>query len=92
MAELWTTHDLPGIHWDPADEPDDWDDRLDDPRLHDLRGQGLTATQLHTIQDTVCTEPAGHYRRETDPHAGPLIVGGRQIGGAAWDEPTGEQP
>lgn len=41
--------------------------------------------------DTVCTEPAGHYRREADPHAGPLIVGGRQIGGAAWDEPTGEQ-
>lgn len=48
MAELWTTRELPGIRWDPADEPDDdCDDRLDDPRLHDLRGQGLTVQQLH---------------------------------------------
>lgn len=30
---------------------DDWDLDPDDPRLHDLRGQGLTAVQLHTIID-----------------------------------------
>jgi hypothetical protein len=41
----------------------------------------------HLYPDTLCTEPAGHYRRDRDPHAGPLIVGGRERGGAAWDEP-----
>lgn len=30
---------------------DDWDIEPDDPRLRDLRGQGLTAVQLHTITD-----------------------------------------
>ncbi|MDH6610260.1 hypothetical protein M2164_005895 [Streptomyces sp. SAI-208] len=36
-----------------------WDDiEPDDPRLHDLRGQGLTAIQLHTITDI---EPEGGY-------------------------------
>lgn len=53
MAELWTTHELPGIRWDPDDEPDD--ELLDEARLHDLRGQGLTATQLHTIQEITIT-------------------------------------
>jgi hypothetical protein len=41
----------------------------------------------HLYPDTLCTEPAGHYRRDRDPHAGPLIVDGRERGGAAWDEP-----
>jgi len=27
------------------------DDEPDDPRLRDLRGQGLTAIQMHTITD-----------------------------------------
>jgi len=52
----------------------------------------VTATQLcgtphHRHPETLCTEPAGHYRRNTDPHAGPLILDGRACGGAAWDEP-----
>lgn len=42
--------------------------------------------------ETVCTEPSGHYRRERDPHAGPLIIDGRVCGGAAWDEPTDPTP
>lgn len=34
------------------DDDPDWDDGIDiDPRVHDLRGQGLTAIQLYTIQD-----------------------------------------
>ena len=37
--------------------------------------------------ETLCTEPAGHYRRDQNPHAGPLILDGRECGGAAWDEP-----
>lgn len=41
--------------------------------------------------ESVCTEPAGHYVRERDPHAGPLIINGEQCGGLAWDEPE-EQP
>lgn len=41
----------------------------------------------HDHPESVCTEPAGHYRRERDPHAGPLIIDGRQCGGVAWDEP-----
>ena len=36
----------------------DWDIEPDDPRLQDLRGQGLTAIQLHTITDI---EPEGGY-------------------------------
>ena len=38
--------------------------------------------------ESLCTEPAGHYVRERDPHAGPLIIDGVQRGGLAWDEPT----
>lgn len=38
-----------------------------------------------------CTEPAGHYVRDRDPHAAPLIIDGRERGGIAWDEPE-EQP
>jgi hypothetical protein len=33
-----------------ADE-DDWDIEPPDPRINDLRGQGLTAMQLHGITD-----------------------------------------
>jgi hypothetical protein len=40
--------------------------------------------------DTVCTEPGGHYQRATDPHAGPLILDGRECGRVAWDEPAVE--
>lgn len=49
MAELWTTHDLPGIHWDPADEPDD--EVLDEARVpYDLRRQGIRGgTRIHTL-------------------------------------------
>lgn len=36
---------------------------------------------------TVCTQPAHHYRPERDSHAGPLIIDGRVCGGVAWDEP-----
>lgn len=50
MTDLWTTNN--------DDWPDDWEDDDLDPRLRDLRGQGLTALQLHTIQDI---HPAGSY-------------------------------
>lgn len=42
----------------------------------------------HTWPETVCTEPAGHYQPDTDPHAAPLIIDGRNCGGCAWDEPA----
>ncbi|MER6350601.1 hypothetical protein ABT186_01795 [Streptomyces sp. NPDC001634] len=38
--------------------------------------------------ETLCTEPAGHYKPGWDPHAGPLIIDGRHCGGVAWDEPA----
>lgn len=41
----------------------------------------------HRHTESICTEPAGHYVRERDPHAGPLIIDGRKCGGVAWDEP-----
>jgi hypothetical protein len=41
--------------------------------------------------ESTCTQPAGHYQPDLDPHAGPLIIDGRQCGGLAWDEPE-EQP
>ncbi|MFD5491563.1 hypothetical protein ACFWH4_01145 [Streptomyces sp. NPDC127091] len=41
----------------------------------------------HDHPQTLCTEPAGHYQPERDPHAGPLIIDGRECGAAAWDEP-----
>lgn len=55
MAELWTTHELPGIHWDPEDEPDD-DELLDEARVpYDLRRQGIRGgtriTTLHPSED-----------------------------------------
>jgi hypothetical protein len=47
----------------------------------------------HDHPETLCTEPAGHYRPLDDPHAGPLIIDGRHVGGVAWDEPAaGKQP
>ena len=49
----------------------------------------------HDYPESVCTEPAGHYRWRVDSHAAPLIIGGRQCGAVVWDEPirpTGEQP
>jgi hypothetical protein len=42
----------------------------------------------YTWPETVCTEPAGHYRPDVDPHAAPLIIDGRHCGGCAWDEPA----
>lgn len=57
----------------------------------------MTATQPQCGQphyqyiETLCTQPAGHYRRSGDPHGGPLIIDGRVCGGAAWDEPK-EKP
>jgi hypothetical protein len=46
--------------------------------------------------ESTCAEPAGHYRPGSAPHAGPLVIDGRQGGAAAWDElarPTaGGQP
>ena len=41
----------------------------------------------HDYPETLCTQPAGHYRRDRDPHGGPLIINGFECGGAAWDEP-----
>ena len=37
--------------------------------------------------ESLCTEPAGHYIPDRDPHAGPLIINGRECGGISWDEP-----
>lgn len=45
----------------------------------------------YRYSESLCTEPAGHYVRDRDPHAGPLIINGEQRGGLAWDEPE-EQP
>lgn len=36
--------------------PDDWDLEPPDPRLHDLRGQGLTARELNDITDIVISQ------------------------------------
>lgn len=47
----------------------------------------LCGTPHYRYPETLCTEPAGHYRTDRDPHAGPLIINSREIGGAAWDEP-----
>lgn len=45
--------------------------------------------------ESTCAEPAGHYRRDRDSHAAPLVIDGRQCGAVAWDEPIrtpGGQP
>ncbi|MFZ4206801.1 hypothetical protein ACOZE4_18385 [Streptomyces griseoincarnatus] len=47
----------------------------------------LCGTPHHKYPQTLCTEPTGHYVRDRDPHAGPLIIDGRERGGASWDEP-----
>jgi hypothetical protein len=51
----------------------------------------LCGAPHHDYPQTLCTEPPGHYVPDRDPHAGPLIIDGRECGGAAWDEPK-EQP
>ncbi|MFE2311635.1 hypothetical protein ACFXC8_00290 [Streptomyces sp. NPDC059441] len=37
-------------------DDEDWDHPDPDPRLHDLRGQGLTPRQLNTIVDVPIRE------------------------------------
>lgn len=56
-----------------------------------MTDQPLCGAPHHRHPDTLCTEPAGYYRRAVDPHAGPLILNGVECGVAAWDEPE-EQP
>ena len=36
--------------------------------------------------ETVCTQPAGRHGRDQsgEIHAGPLVIGGRECGAAAW--------
>ena len=38
--------------------------------------------------ESTCIEPAGHYVRDRDPHAAPLIIDGREVGAVAWNEPA----
>ncbi|MGA4941751.1 hypothetical protein [Streptomyces cinereoruber] len=40
--------------------------------------------------ETTCTDPAGH----NGPHAGPLVIGAKEVGVAAWgpDQPEPAQP
>lgn len=46
-------------------------------------------TDLHpTVSLTDNLRAAAEALRDLDPHAGPLIIGGRQCGAVAWDEPT----
>lgn len=54
--------------------------------------QAACGTPHYDYPETRCTQPAGHYQPATDPHAGPLILGGTVCGGAAWDEPDRTSP
>lgn len=47
---------LEDIDWSELaldEDEDEWEDP--DPRLRDLHGQGLTAIQLHTLEDVTLT-------------------------------------
>lgn len=48
-------------------------------------------TPHYDYPESRCTEPPGHYRREWDCHAAPLIINGRECGAVAWDEPEEQQ-
>jgi hypothetical protein len=50
VTERWTTHELPGIHWNDDEPDDDWDDEPDIPR--DLRHQRISRrkTRMTTIK------------------------------------------
>lgn len=52
-----------------------------------LRLANECGARHHDHTQTVCTEPFGHYRPGVDPHAGPLVVNGKEIGRASWDQP-----
>ena len=57
--------------------------------------EGLCGLPHYDHPESRCTEPAGHYRRDRDSHAAPLIIDGRQRGAVVWDEPIrpeGDQP
>lgn len=53
---------------------------------------GLCGLPHYDYPESTCTQPAGHYRRDRDPHAAPLIIDGRECGAVAWDEPDTEKP
>ncbi|MEU5596859.1 hypothetical protein [Streptomyces sp. NPDC020298] len=103
QATRWE-HPLPVPEWvtavrqaiqEPAEEShvvaDDSDDpeHIDDcPGCETETGTGQCGARHHRYPETVCTEPASHYRRDVDSHAGTLILDGRQAGAAVWDEPA----
>ena len=45
----------------------------------------ICGARHESYPDTVCTEPPAHRM----PHGGPLIIGGRECGGAAWGPDDG---
>jgi hypothetical protein len=56
-----------------------------------VTGTQPCGTPHYQHPQTLCTEPAGHYRRDRDSHAGQLIINGRVCGVAVWDEPEEQQ-
>lgn len=57
------------------------------PHMRAAQATDRCGARHHRYPDTVCTEGAGHYRRDRDSHAGPLVIGGQERGAAVWDEP-----
>jgi len=47
----------------------------------------LCAARHWQHPDTLCLEVADHDRADETPHAGLLIIDGREAGHITWDEP-----
>jgi hypothetical protein len=71
--------------------PDELRERAETDMHTSQPAPALCNAPHHRYPETLCTEPPGHYQPNRDPHAGPLIINGRECGGAAWDEP-GSRP
>lgn len=56
------------------------------------RADQLCGQPHYDYPESVCAEPAGHYRRDRDSHAAQLVIGGRECGAVGWDEPTRQTP
>jgi hypothetical protein len=51
----------------------------------------LCGARHRQYPETLCIQLTGHYRADgSSPHAGLLVIDGREAGAAAWDEPKEE--
>lgn len=81
------THSFPDPFPQPMTQPGDC--RNCGISYQEAKRQRAVCGQPHCCYpESLCTRPAGHYRRGRDSHAAPLTVNGHKVGAVVWDEPS----